>query len=112
GSLTIAGTLTQGSDRNSKTGIVEVDPDTILARVADLPISEWTYKAYDSRARHLGPMAQDFAAAFSLGQDDLHSAPADMAGVSLAAIQALHRQVSELAAQNRQLTERLSALEA
>ena len=112
GSLTIAGTLTQGSDRNAKTNIVEVDPDTVLARVAGLPISEWTYKADESRARHLGPMAQDFAAAFSLGQDDLHISPADMAGVSLAAIQALHRQVSELAAQNRQLTERLSALEA
>jgi hypothetical protein len=112
GALTIAGSLTQGSDRNSKTGIVEVDPDTILARVADLPISEWTYKADDSRARHLGPMAQDFAAAFRLGQDDLHIAPGDMAGVSLAAIQALHRQLSELAAQNRQLAERLAALEA
>ena len=35
-----------------------------------------------------------------------------MAGVSLAAIQALYRQISELAAQNKQLIERLSGLEA
>lgn len=112
GSLTIAGALTQGSDRNAKTGIVGVDPDAILARVADLPISEWTYKADESRARHLGPMAQDFATAFRLGEDNLHIAPADMAGVSLAAIQALHRQLSELETRNRQLTERLATLEA
>jgi hypothetical protein len=112
GALTIAGALTQNSNRDAKTNIVDVDPDSILARVADLPISEWTYKADESRARHLGPMAQDFAAAFSLGEDNLHIAPADMAGVSLAAIQALNRQLSELEARNRQLTERLTALEA
>lgn len=119
GNLSITGNLSQGSDRNSKHNIVEVDPDTVLAKVANLPIAEWTYKTDETQARHLGPMAQDFAATFGLGPDNTHIAPGDMAGVSLAAVQALHKQVSakdaELEAlrrQNDELARRLAELEA
>jgi hypothetical protein len=119
GALTIAGALTQNSNRDSKTNIIDVNPETILSKVADLPISTWTYKADESKATHLGPMAQDFAAAFGLGQDNLHIAPADMAGVSLAAVQALNKQVSQkdaeiakLQEQNAEMAQRLSNLEA
>ncbi len=119
GALTIAGALTQNSNRDAKTNIVDVNPDTILAKVASLPISTWTYKADTAKSTHLGPMAQDFAAAFGLGEDNLHIAPADMAGVSLAAVQALNKQVTEkdaeitrLQEQNAELAKRLSALEA
>lgn len=119
GHLTIANTLTTGSDRNSKTNIVEVNPDTVLAKVANLPIAEWTYKTDEPNVRHIGPMAQDFSAAFGLGADNLHIAPTDMAGVSLAAVQALNKQVSEkdaeiakLQEQNAEMAKRLSNLEA
>jgi hypothetical protein len=119
GALTIAGALTQNSNRDAKTNIIDVNPETILSKVADLPISTWTYKADESKATHLGPMAQDFAAAFGLGQDNLHIAPADMAGVSLAAVQALNKQVSQkdaeiakLQEQNAEMAQRLSNLEA
>jgi hypothetical protein len=63
-------------------------------------------------------MAQDFAAAFGLGPDDRHIAPLDAAGVSLAAIQALNRKVTEkqaaiedLARRNADLEKRLADLE-
>jgi Chaperone of endosialidase len=119
GALTIAGALTQNSNRDLKTDIVDVNPETILAKVAGLPISTWIYKADEAQATHLGPMAQDFAAAFGLGEDNLHIAPMDMAGVSLAAVQALNKQVSEkdaeiarLQEQNAEMAQRLSNLEA
>ena len=84
-----------------------------------LPISTWHYKGDATSVQHLGPMAQDFAAAFGLGQDDRHIAPLDVAGVSLAAIQALHREVSQkdsaiqdLQRRNADLEKRLADLEA
>jgi hypothetical protein len=76
------------SDRTIKEGFAPVDPRTVLAGVVTLPIERWSYKG--ETARHLGPMAQDFAAAFGLGQDDRHLFPLDAAGVALAAIQGLH----------------------
>jgi hypothetical protein len=116
GGLTITGMLTQGSDRNTKTDIFDVQPDEVLAKVDKLPISTWRYKG--DAPQHLGPMAQDFVAAFGLGADDKHIAPLDAAGVSLAAIQALNRKVTEkqvaiedLARRNADLEKRLADLE-
>ena len=119
GNLTITGTLTESSDRDVKTNIVEVNPETVLAKVANLPIAEWSYKTDASAVRHVGPMAQDFAAAFGLGDNEKTISPRDMAGVSLAAVQALHKQVSQkdaeidaLRQQNDDLARRLADLEA
>jgi hypothetical protein len=77
------------SDRNLKTGFAPVDVRAILARVAALPITTWSYKGDDPGIRHLGPMAQDFAAAFQVGADDRHIHMVDASGVALSAIQAL-----------------------
>jgi hypothetical protein len=119
GTLTLSGTLSTGSDRYSKTDILDVRPEEILAKVASLPISTWRYKADSPAVHHLGPMAQDFAAAFGLGEDDKHIAPLDAAGVSLAAVQALHQEVTqkqaaidELQKRNADLEKRLADLEA
>jgi hypothetical protein len=119
GNLTIAGTLTQNSDRTTKTDIFGVQPDEVLAKVDSLPISTWRYKGDAADVHHLGPMAQDFAAAFGLGPDDRHIAPLDAAGVGLAAIQALNRKLGEkqvviddLARRNADLEARLNRLEA
>jgi hypothetical protein len=118
GNLTIAGTLTTNSDRTTKTDIFDVRPEEVLAKVDKLPISTWHFKGDAPAVQHLGPMAQDFAAAFGLGQDDRHIAPLDAAGVSLAAIQALNRKVTEkqaaiedLARRNADLEKRLADLE-
>ena len=42
------------------------------------------------RSRHLGPTAQDFRAAFGLGEDDTTISTVDEQGVALAAIQGLY----------------------
>jgi hypothetical protein len=79
-----------------------------LAAVVALPIERWSYR--DEPARHLGPMAQDFAAAFGLGQDDRHIFPLDAAGVALAAIQGLHGLVEAQAARLQALGREVAAL--
>jgi Chaperone of endosialidase len=118
GNVTILGTLTQGSDRFTKRDIVPVDPKKILEQLAALPIATWTRKTDPASIRHLGPMAQDFKAIFGLGDDERSIATLDMAGVSMAAIQALHTLMNErdteiaaLRRENADLGERLKALE-
>jgi hypothetical protein len=110
GNMIITGTYSSTSDRKAKADIVEVDPGEVLAKVAELPVSTWRFKQADER--HMGPMAQDFAAAFGLGSDDTHIAPTDVGGVALAAIKALKQQLDGKDAQIRELNERLAALEA
>ena len=94
------------SDRNAKEHFEAIDPQRVLAAVARLPIERWSYMG--EPVRHLGPMAQDFAAAFGLGVDDRHIFTLDAAGVALAAIQGLHAlaqaQQARLATLERELT--------
>ena len=96
------------SDRNVKERFETVDPRVVLAAVATLPIERWSYKG--EPVRHLGPMAQDFAAAFGLGADDRHIFPLDAAGVALAAIQGLQALVQAQATRLETLERELSAL--
>lgn len=110
GNMIITGTYSSTSDRNAKTDVAEVDAHDVLERVAALPVSTWRFK--EATERHMGPMAQDFAAAFGLGSDDKHIAPADVSGVALAAIKALKAQLDDKDAQLRALQERLATLEA
>ena len=76
-----------------------VDGFEILEKLARLPISTWNYKADDASVVHLGPMAQDFAAAFGLGDDDRVIATVDSNGVLMVAVQALYRRVQTLEAE-------------
>jgi hypothetical protein len=109
--------LIETSDRAMKADVGAVDGRALLARLGDLPISTWRFKTGETR--HIGPMAQDFRALFGLGPDDTHIRPGDVAGVALAAVQALSEVVAEkdarlLAHQARidALAEQLARLEA
>jgi predicted nucleic acid-binding Zn ribbon protein len=99
------------SDRNAKTDLRAVDPGAILARVVALDITTWRYRKDAADVRHLGPMAQDFKAAFGLWDTDRMIFPLDAAGVSLAAIQGLHRRLVAAEAENDELRARLDRLE-
>jgi trimeric autotransporter adhesin len=98
GDLYVRGSISGGvilntSDRNVKSLIQSINPQAILAKVAAMPISRWVYNADEKKSWHLGPMAQDFRAAFGLGQDDKTIATVDAGGVALAAIQGLNAKV-------------------
>lgn len=103
-----AASFTQSSDRHLKDNIAPLDNSQVLLKVMALPISSWNLKAGKTKARHAGPMAQDFYAAFGLGPDERHIAPLDAAGVALAAIQQI---VRDKDAQIADLEKRLSVLE-
>jgi hypothetical protein len=92
------------SDRNKKENFSAIDTAEILAKVAAMDITSWNYKFEDQAIRHLGPMAQDFKAAFELGSTDKAIFTVDADGIALASIQAL-------AAENQALEERLAKLE-
>jgi trimeric autotransporter adhesin len=82
------------SDRNAKEQFAPVNAQAVLDKVAALPISEWKFKT-DKSVQHIGPMAQDFKAAFNVGTDDRHIAVVDEGGVALAAIQGLNLKLNE-----------------
>jgi len=109
--LSTGGVWSDASDRDLKENLVPVDAGDVLARVAGLSIATWNYKAQDPSIHHLGPAAQDFYAAFGLGEDNRHVAPLDASGVALAAIQGLYVQNQALKAENETLQQQLDDLE-
>jgi hypothetical protein len=68
----------------------------VLEKLAELPVSTWSYEAQGSGVRHIGPMAQDFARAFGVGEDERHITSIDADGVALAAIKGLNERVEAL----------------
>lgn len=98
------------SDRNIKSNFAPVDNRDILLRVAGLPIETWNYNDQNPSFRHIGPMAQDFAAAFGVGEDDKHINLVDANGVALAAIQALYEMIQQRDVEIVELRAAVSAL--
>ncbi len=92
---TTTGTIASLSDRNAKADFSPVNPQEVLARVSALPMTTWRYKTAAVSQRHIGPMAQDFHAAFNVGLDDKSICVVDEGGVALAAIQGLNQKVDE-----------------
>jgi hypothetical protein len=124
GDMVIGGLLTENSDVNAKRDFEPLDAREVLAKIVDLEVLEWSYIDAPNQ-RHIGPMAQDFYAAFGLGRDNKHIATLDTSGVALVGIQALaeentairtqyesiQTQNEALLQQNAELSERLAALE-
>jgi hypothetical protein len=108
--LSTGGAWIDGSDQGLKESFSPVDAREVLARLTDLPITTWNYKAEGPSIRHMGPVAQDFYAAFGLGQDERHIASLDTSGVALAAIQALYEHSQGLEGENVALREQVTAL--
>jgi hypothetical protein len=108
--LIVNGAVVLTSDRNAKENFTDIKPRDVLEKVAALPITSWNYKQ-DTSSRHLGPMAQDFYAAFGVGPDDKHITTVDADGVALAAIQGLNQKVEEKDAKIDDLEKRLKRLE-
>lgn len=90
-----SGTWASLCDRNTKANFVPVNTRTVLEKVAVLPLNTWSYKDQGEGVRHIGPVAQDFHAAFGVGEDDRTITTVDADGVALAAIQGLHGLLKE-----------------
>jgi hypothetical protein len=94
--LTKGGTWTNASSRAFKENFEEIDAETLLEKVRQLPITKWSYKG--TTETHIGPMAEDFKESFQLGLqgDNEHISTLDASGVALKAIQALIQKNKEL----------------
>jgi hypothetical protein len=106
-----AGAWSTISDRALKGNAAPADGKEVLRQLMSIPISTWNYIAQDPSVRHIGPMAQDFYAAFGLGEDEKHISTVDADGVALAAIQGLHELLREKDEKIATLEARIAALE-
>jgi len=110
-------------DRNMKENFEPVDGEWLLGKIKNIPITKWNYKKTNVNDKYIGPMAQDFYAAFQLGGTDslgINSICID--GVNMAGIKALEKRTSimndkmqniieqneQLIAENKKLKEQLS----
>jgi hypothetical protein len=92
-------------DRANKEHFKPIDKAALLERLARMPVTEYRVKGQDPEVRHIGPVAQDFHAAFGCGETELGINSVDADGVLMAAVQALHEQ-------NQAMRRRLDVLEA
>ena len=110
-------------DRNAKKNFAPLDGEEVLRKLEGVPIQTWNYKwESDDAVPNIGPMAQDFKAAFYPGRDDKIITTLEFDGVELAAIKGLDEKVEvrsqraadsirKLEAENTELRRRLEALE-
>jgi len=104
------------SDKNKKENFTKIDSEQILGKVLDLDVSIWNYKGNPASMKQMGPMAQDFHAAFGLnGDNDTQINTGDAVGVLFAAVQGtnakLSKQLAERDLRINDLEARLAKLE-
>lgn len=92
--LSPGGTWTNASSKDLKENFTAVDPTDTLQKIDALSITRWNYKKESSSTTHIGPLAEDFYAAFGVG-DSKSISTIDPAGIALLGIQALSKQVSD-----------------
>jgi hypothetical protein len=111
-----AGAWSSLSDRDAKANFSDVDTRAVLDALVSLPVTTWNYLAQDESIRHIGVMAQDFYAAFNVGEDERHITTIDADGVLFAAVQGLNAKLeaenAALRDQNADLEARVARLEA
>ncbi|ABF42469.1 Hep_Hag [Candidatus Koribacter versatilis Ellin345] len=84
-----SGVFSCASSRTVKENFLFLRNADVLARLRTMPVSTWNYKAEGKEVRHMGPVAEDFRAAFGLGENETTVGVNDLAGVGLAAAKAL-----------------------
>jgi hypothetical protein len=100
------------SDRNAKRNLRPVNAKAVLEKLVAMPVYQWQPKdGVNREVEHMGPMAQDFMAAFALGDNDKAIGSQDADGVALAAIQGLHQIVQEKDREIVDLRDRMTQME-
>jgi hypothetical protein len=97
------------SDRNAKENFRAVDAELILEALIRMPVTTWNMRGDRVRTPHIGPVAQDFRAAFGMGESDTTINSADAQGVAFAAIKGLN---AKLETENAHLRNELGDIQA
>ena len=100
------------SDKNMKDHFRDLSGEDVLEKLSRMPIQEWSYKSQDASIRHVGPTAQDFHAAFGLGENPLRINTIDADGIALAAVRALEARTRELREENASQRQEMARLRA
>ena len=108
--LTAGGTWTNASDVNLKENFSNLDGADVLNKISKLNITRWMYKGTEDEY-HIGPMAQDFYAAFNVGVNNRSISTIDPAGVALIGVQELKKRNDELQKTNDALVQKNVELE-
>jgi hypothetical protein len=115
--MTSAGVFTAQSDRNKKTDFQEISKEDFFNRIANFKIYQWRYKADQTKARHIGPFAQDMHKYFNTYEEKMLS-PQDTAGVALLGVRHLVNEATDvrsslniLEEQNKLLKKQIEVLE-
>jgi hypothetical protein len=115
--LSEGGVWTNGSSRAFKENFQTLDSGRLLSKISGLKVDSWNFK--DSDEKHIGPVAEDFVAAFDVGiiresdgqRDNQYLAANDVAGVALAGVKELIQENRELRDLIGQLERRITELE-
>ncbi len=97
------GSVHFSSDLDMKEAYSFVSAREVLDKVVEMPIKSWRFKGEDDSVRHIGPVAQDFMAAFGYGKNDKYITATDADGVALAAIQGLNEKLEEQRAEDAEV---------
>ena len=112
--LTTGGAWTNNSSIHFKEDFSTLDKKQILDKISSLTISRWRYKG-TANEYHIGPVAEEFYKAFSVGTDDQHLSTIDPSGIALAGIQELYDRAKEQQAiiekQQKQIDDLLKRIE-
>ena len=114
------------SSRALKENFAPVDGEELLRRIRGVELNRWTLTDDPARTPHMGPFAEDFHAAFGLGDDPRAIGHQDIDGVNFGAAKALDartlqmqsrmdaqaRQIEQLQADKAALEARIQRLEA
>ena len=101
GTFEVTGGLSNPSSILLKDQFRSVEAASILDKVSQLSIKEWSYKQ-QSGVRHIGPIAEEFYETFGLGSDSTKISTIDTDGVALLSIQALHKQLQSVEEENKE----------
>jgi Chaperone of endosialidase len=107
--LTNGGVWTNASDRAKKENFSRTNPASVLQKVLALPVTTWNYIKEGKDIKRMGPMAQDFRAAFGLGSDDKTIGTVDATGVTFAAIQGLNQKLEAESSKSKAKDAKISA---
>lgn len=83
----------------------------VLQRIREMPVTTWNYKAEGRNVRHIGPMAQDWHAAFGFNSDTTRINTGDFGGINFAGIKALEKRTESQRALIEAQARRLEQLE-
>ena len=105
------GTFSNPSSRLLKENFVDIDGEHVLDLLDGVEVSEWSY-IRDPETRHIGPIAEDFWAAFGLGKGATLISPLDVGGISLVSIKTLNQKIKEQQSQINTLENEIAELKA